>query len=268
MALTVGTGPFGHRPAGVFNREMPDLKGLIWFTDHPRRMRATFAGETVVDSRHAKLLYEHGHLPVLYFPLDEVRDDLLEPTDHSTHCPWKGDASYWSVRVGDRMAENAMWGYPDPIDGAPPIAGYRALYWHSMDGWLEEDEEAIVHVRDPWHRVDVLDTSRHVRVSVEGETLARAPVCASSTRQGFRRAGTSRSTTSAASTSSTARRPLDARTRAMRPTGRSGWAATRSRISRGPTANLARTPRGSATTSRSSTSEWTSRWTASSRSGR
>src|SRR5215213_9913100 len=88
--------------------------------------------------------------------------------------PFKGEASYWSVRVGDRVAENAMWGYPDPIDGAPPIAGYRALYWNTMDGWLEEDEEAIVHVRDPYHRVDVLDTSRHVRVSVEGETLAES----------------------------------------------------------------------------------------------
>lgn len=172
MALTVGTGPFGHRPGGVFNREPPELRGLIWFEDFPRRIRATFAGETVVDSRHAKLLHEHAHLPILYFPVDEVREDLLEPTDHSTHCPWKGDASYWSVRVGDRVAENAMWGYPDPLEDAPPLAGYRALYWNSMDGWLEEDEEAIVHVRDPYHRVDVLEASRHVRVSLDGETLA------------------------------------------------------------------------------------------------
>ena len=63
MALTVGTGPFGHRPAGSFNREMPDRKGLILFEDFPRRMRAIFNGATVVDGRHAKLLHEHGHLP-------------------------------------------------------------------------------------------------------------------------------------------------------------------------------------------------------------
>jgi uncharacterized protein (DUF427 family) len=172
MALTVGTGPFGHRPAGTFNREMPETKGLILFEDFPRRMRGIFNGETVVDGKHAKLLHEHGHLPILYFPLDEVREDLLEPTDHTTHCPWKGDASYWSVKVDDRVAENAMWGYLDPIDGAPPLAGYRALYWNSMDSWMEEDQEAIVHVRDPYHRVDVLDTTRHVRVSLHGETLA------------------------------------------------------------------------------------------------
>jgi uncharacterized protein (DUF427 family) len=174
MALTVGTGPFGHRPRGTFNREMPDLKGIIWFEDFPRRMRASFAGETVVDSVGAKLLHEHGHLPILYFPVEDVREDLLEPTDHSTHCPWKGEASYWSVRVGDRVAENAMWGYPDPIEGAPPIAEHRALYWNSMDGWLEEDEEAIVHVRDPYHRVDVLDTSRHVRIAVGGVVVAES----------------------------------------------------------------------------------------------
>ncbi|MEA2271643.1 MAG: hypothetical protein QOI98_351 [Solirubrobacteraceae bacterium] len=174
MALTVGTGPFGHRPGGVFNREMPEHKGLIYFEDFQKRMRATLAGETVVDSRHAKLLHEHGHLPILYFPVEEVREELLEATDHSTRCPWKGEASYWSVRVGDRVAENAMWGYPDPIQGAPPLADYRALYWNSMDGWLEEDEEAIVHVRDPYHRVDVLDTSRHVRISLHGETLAES----------------------------------------------------------------------------------------------
>jgi len=172
MSLTIGTGPFGRHAAGNFNFEVPRKNGVILFEDFPRRMRATFAGETVVDSRRAKLLHEQNHLPVLYFPRDEVRMDLLEPSDRSTHCPFKGDASYWSVRVGDRVAENAVWGYPDPIEGAPPLEGYLAFYWNAMDGWLEEDEQAIVHVRDPYHRVDVLDTSRHVRVSVNGELVA------------------------------------------------------------------------------------------------
>jgi uncharacterized protein (DUF427 family) len=174
MSLTVGTAPFGQRPAGSFNFELPKRKGLIYFEDSPRRVRATFNGETVVDSRHAKLLHEHGHLPIYYFPRTEVRMDLLEPTDHTTRCPWKGEASYWSVRVGDEVAENAAWGYPDPIEGAPPLADYVALYWNRMDGWLEEDEPAIVHARDPYHRVDVLDTSRHVRVLVNGEVVAES----------------------------------------------------------------------------------------------
>ncbi len=172
MSLMLGTGPFGQRPGGVFNGELPEPRGLIWFEDSPRRIRAVLAGETVVDSGHAKLLHEHAHLPIYYFPEHEVRTDLLEPTAHSTRCPWKGEAAYWSVRVGDRLAENAVWGYDDPIEGAPPLAGYRAVYWDAMDQWLEENEPAIGHARDPYHRVDVLDSSRHVRVSINGELVA------------------------------------------------------------------------------------------------
>ena len=172
MTLTVGTGPFGPAPGGVWNRDTPELKGLIYFEDFPRRVRAELAGETVVDSRSAKLLHEHGILPVLYFPQDEVRMDLLEPTDKHTTCPWKGEAGYWSVRAGDRVAEDAVWGYPRPVDGAPPLQGYVAFQWHAMDRWLEEDEEMIGHVRDPYHRVDVLDSSRHVKVSLGGVLLA------------------------------------------------------------------------------------------------
>jgi uncharacterized protein (DUF427 family) len=174
MALTMGTGPFGQRPGGEFNFDLPRKQGVIYFEDFPRRMRALFAGETVVDSRHAKLLHEQNHLPKLYFPEDEVATGFLERTDHSTHCPFKGDASYWSVKVGDRVAENAVWSYLDPLDDAPSLSGYLAVYWHLMDEWLEEDEPAIVHVRDPYHRVDVLDSSRHLRVTVNGEVVAES----------------------------------------------------------------------------------------------
>lgn len=172
MTLMLGTGPFGQHPRGAFNAEMPRRQGLIYFEDSPRRIRARFAGETVVDSRRVKVLHEHGHLPVYYFPREDARADLLEPTDHHTHCPFKGDASYFSVRVGDRLAENAVWTYPEPIEGAPRLAGYVALYWEKMDEWLEEDEPAFGHARDPYHRIDVLRSSRHVRVSLHGEVLA------------------------------------------------------------------------------------------------
>src|SRR5918998_1011108 len=100
MTLTAASGPLGRHPTGTFNRELPPLKGLIYFEDFPRRVRARHGGEVVVDSRRAKLLHEHGLLPVLYFPEDEVRMDLLEPSDHSTSCPWKGDARHHTLRVG------------------------------------------------------------------------------------------------------------------------------------------------------------------------
>jgi uncharacterized protein (DUF427 family) len=138
----------------------------------PRRVRVTFNGETIADSSRARLLRETGHLPVYYFPPEDVRNDLLEPTDQHTRCPFKGEASYWTVRVGDRVAENAMWGYLDPLPERQDIRGYRAFYWERMDAWYEEDEQVFRHPRDPYHRVDVLQSSRHVRVEIGGQTIA------------------------------------------------------------------------------------------------
>ena len=173
MTLTIGTGPFGDQGDKSLNFEVRAPRDhVLYFEDSPRRVRVVFGGETVADSRRAKLLHEAGLLPVYYFPIEDVRMELLEESDHTTHCPFKGDASYWSVRAGDRVAENAVWGYPEPIDSAPPIAGYLAFYWRMMDHWYEEDEEVFVHPRDPYHRVDVLESSRHVRVSVNGEDVA------------------------------------------------------------------------------------------------
>jgi uncharacterized protein (DUF427 family) len=172
MPLTIGTSPFGQQAVGVFNAELAAPKHLLYFEDSPRRVRAVLAGQTVADSRHVKLLHESNHLPVYYFPVADVRADLLEATDTSTHCPVKGDAAYWSVVVGDTVADNAVWGYDDPLPDAPWLAGYRALDWNAMDAWFEEDERVFVHPRDPYTRIDVLRSSRHAVVRCGGEVLA------------------------------------------------------------------------------------------------
>jgi uncharacterized protein (DUF427 family) len=173
MTLTIGTGPFGDQGDKAFNFEVQAPRDhMLYFEDSPRRVRVVFNGEIVADSRRVKLMHEAGLLPVYYFPIEDVRMELLEESDHATHCPFKGDASYWSVSVGDRVAEDAAWSYAEPIDSCPPIAGYLAFYWRKMDHWYEEDEEVFVHPRDPYHRVDVLESSRHVRVKVAGEVVA------------------------------------------------------------------------------------------------
>src|SRR5437588_184628 len=77
-----------------------------------------------------------------------------------THCPYKGEASYWTLKVGDRESADAVWSYPAPIDGRDDIAGYMAFYWNRVDQWFEEDDEVFAHPRDPYHRVDVLRSSR------------------------------------------------------------------------------------------------------------
>src|SRR5262249_53696870 len=105
----------------------------------------------------------------------DLRADLLKATEHHTHCPFKGDASYRSIHVGDRVAENAVWHYPEPIASASWLEGYAALYWDRVDRWLDEDEEAVGHLPGPFHRVDVRAPSQRVRV------LAGALVLADST---------------------------------------------------------------------------------------
>jgi len=172
MTLTLGSGPFSGHPGGDFNFRVDAPKHILYFEDSPRRVRVRLGGETIADTRAAKLMHETGHMPVIYFPQDAVRIDLLEPTDHSTHCPFKGDASYWTVRAADREAENAVWSYSDPLEGAPPIRGYMAFRFDAMDTWLEEDEPIFGHPRDPYHRVDVREGSDHVRVLAGGELLA------------------------------------------------------------------------------------------------
>jgi len=137
-----------------------------------KRVRALFGGETVVDSRRVLMMFEDAHLPVYYFPLDDVRQDLLEASAKQTSCPRKGEASYFSVRVGDRVATDAVWRYPDPIDECPDISGHVAFYWNSMDSWWEEDDQVFKHARDPYHRVDVLRSSRHVTVELDGTVVA------------------------------------------------------------------------------------------------
>ena len=174
MTLTFPGAPLASDPPATTNYAIDGPAHRLLLHPFPRRVRARFAGEVVLDSTRGALLHESNILPRLYVPLDDVRADLLERTDHATHCPFKGDASYWSVRVGDRVAENAVWSYPEPGEDAPPLEGYYAFYWDRMDEWYEEDELAIVHARDPYHRTDILDSSRHVRVSIDGELVAES----------------------------------------------------------------------------------------------
>jgi uncharacterized protein (DUF427 family) len=169
-----GTGPLGKDPAGAFNFETPPPGRALYMDPCQKWVRVTVGGETIADTRRALLLQESGHQPTYYFPPEDVRADVLEPSDRHTRCPKKGEASYHTIRVGDSVVENGAWYYPDPLEGASPLKDLIAFYWDRMDHWYEEDEEVFVHPRDPYHRVDVLPTSRHIRVSLDGELLAES----------------------------------------------------------------------------------------------
>jgi uncharacterized protein (DUF427 family) len=174
MSLSLGTGPFGKAPAGAFNF---DLNGSapphkIYFADFLPRVRAVVDGRTVLDTTRAKLLYETGIMPRLYAPIEDFDAELLARTEHTTHCPFKGDASYWSVTVNGSSRENAVWAYESPLAEAAWLEGYASLYPEQADEWWVEDERTLGHLRDPFHRIDVLPSSRRVRVTAGDEVLA------------------------------------------------------------------------------------------------
>ena len=177
MTLTLGHGPLSRRPAAAnYAIDGPDHR--LFFEAHPRRIRAELGGRVVLDTVRGALLHETGILPVLYAPLEDFDAAALERTDHATHCPFKGDASYWTVRAGGRVAENALWGYEDPLPAASWLAGHGALSFDRMDRWVEEDVEIHAHLRDPYHRADARPSSRPVEVRCGGRLVARvaAPV--------------------------------------------------------------------------------------------
>jgi uncharacterized protein (DUF427 family) len=175
MSLSIGTGPLAGSPGGEFNFSLDQApKHRIFFADYPRRLRAVIGGRVLFDTQGAKLLYETGIPPVAYVPLADFDQSLLEPADHSTHCPFKGDASYYTVRVGDRVEENAVWEYRQPNPEATWLEGYAAPYWNRMDGWFVEEEPVFGHLRDPYHRVDVHESSRPVTVRANGNVVARS----------------------------------------------------------------------------------------------
>ena len=90
-----------------------------------RRVQVTVGGEVIADSKNATQMAEGTYPPVYYFPRSDVKMDRLERTSHKTHCPFKGDASYYSFKGG---AENAVWSYETPYDEMQAIAGLVAFY--------------------------------------------------------------------------------------------------------------------------------------------
>ena len=101
------------------------------------RVRIEFAGETIADSTRCLQVRESQHAEVVYFPREDVAMQWLEKSEHSTFCPFKGTASYWTLRVGDRVAENAIWSYPEPYDQVAELRACMAFYVDRVDALRE-----------------------------------------------------------------------------------------------------------------------------------
>jgi uncharacterized protein (DUF427 family) len=135
----------------------------------PKRVRVYLGGELVADSTRVKLVWEVPYFPQYYFPMADVTAELV-PTGTTTHSPSRGNATHFTVTTPSHGAVDAAWQYTDsPIDELRDAVRFD---WDAMDGWFEEDEEVFTHPRSPYTRVDILDSSRHVQVIVEGITIA------------------------------------------------------------------------------------------------
>jgi uncharacterized protein (DUF427 family) len=107
-----------------------------------RRVRVLAGGEPIADTTRSLIVRETRHEPVVYVPLADVRADVVERTSHTTFCPFKGDASYWTVRVGGVVLENVMWGYEKPFDEVAGLAGFVAFYPDRVEWQQDDDEDA------------------------------------------------------------------------------------------------------------------------------
>ncbi len=146
-------------------------RGSVRVERGPKRVRAYLNGELVADTRRPFLVWERPYYPTYYLPASDVRAALI-PAGETEHSPSRGDGEVLHVKVATATAERAALRYP-----ASPLEQLRDLVrldWNAMGEWLEEDEPVYTHPRDPYKRVDILASSRHVRIEVDGVTVAES----------------------------------------------------------------------------------------------
>ena len=127
MSLTYSSGPLSGSAPETVNYRIEGPAHKLLMQGFPRRVRAVLGGQTVVDTTRAMLLHETGLPPQVYVPVDDIRADLIQPTDHHTYCPFKGTASYWTVNAGDRKLADAVWSYPQGEGDSGAVSGYLSF---------------------------------------------------------------------------------------------------------------------------------------------
>lgn len=133
-----------------------------------KRVRVMLGGEVVADTADALLVWEIPYYPTYYFPESDINMDALVDSGETKESTSRGLATLYTVKAGGK--EGTAYGYAEPR--IEQLAGHVAFNWSSMDHWFEEDEEVFVHARDPYTRIDILPSSRRVRVEIDGVTVA------------------------------------------------------------------------------------------------
>ena len=105
----------------------------ITVTPNPGRVTVTAGGRTIVDTTRALTLKESVYPAVIYVPREDTEMSALEPSESQSYCPYKGEASYFSIRTDDGLLTDAVWSYASPHDAVPEIAGRLAFYRHRVE---------------------------------------------------------------------------------------------------------------------------------------
>jgi uncharacterized protein (DUF427 family) len=113
--------------------KLPGPDHPITITPSTEHVRVTFNGKVVADTKRALVLQEASYQPVFYIPREDAQMVLTKRTTNSTHCPYKGDASYYTIMVGDKVTENAIWSYESPFPAMKEIEGHLAFYPNRVD---------------------------------------------------------------------------------------------------------------------------------------
>jgi uncharacterized protein (DUF427 family) len=164
MGLAWQQGPLGTGAIGRFlvPGELPQR--LLFAEPLRRRMRVRFGDSWIADSEGVVLLHEPARYPVAYFPLADVVADVLRAEERTTRHKDLGPTAWYTVTAGDAGRPRAAWQHVELPDYASDLKGRVAFAWRAMDAFYEEDERIVGHAADPYHRIDIRQTSRHLVV--------------------------------------------------------------------------------------------------------
>ena len=173
MGLSWQQGPLGRNPSGTFLTSAPMPERVLFVEPLRRRMSVKFGRSIVARTDDAVLLFEPARYPVAYFPLDDIAEGVLEQTDHESTHPQLGRTRWFEVIGGDdRRAPRGAWQHVDPPESAAALRDTVAFAWRAMDAFYEEDERILGHAADPYHRIDIRRSSRHLVVRHGDQVVA------------------------------------------------------------------------------------------------
>jgi uncharacterized protein (DUF427 family) len=172
MGLSWQQGPLAPGAIGRFLAPDPLPDRMLFAEPLRRRMRVRFGGAWIADSEDVVLLHEPGRYPVAYFPVSDITDSVLQPSEYTTLHKDLGATSWYAVRSGEHSKQRAAWQHTELPDCASDLKGRVAFGWRAMDAFYEEDERIVGHAADSYHRIDIRQTSRHLVVRHGARVIA------------------------------------------------------------------------------------------------